>query len=170
MRHELHELALEPVRVLELVDHDHAEAELNLLANRVVGSEQVARGELEILEVDRGLASLRGRVLGGEALEELLQQRAIGGGELLESSPLRCLPRLLERGRPRAPAGERREIDETLGRRSSVESANGLGRVSSLRGRRRLVSGQPRRLRSERSRGAREARSLAELEHELAAG
>ncbi len=168
MRHELHELALEPIRVLELVDHDRAEAELYLLANRLVGSEQVARRELEILEVDHGLAPLRGRVLGGEALEKLLQERAIGGGELLESSPLRGLPRLLERGRPRAPAGERREIDETLGRRARVERADGLGRVSSLCGRRRLVGCQPSRLGAKRGRGLREARPLAELEHELA--
>ena len=54
------DLALEPVRVLELVDHDRAEAPALALAHAGVVAEQVARGELEILEVERRLTLLRG--------------------------------------------------------------------------------------------------------------
>src|SRR5207244_8849984 len=39
-------LALQPVGVLELVDHDRPEAELLALADRLVVTEQIARAEL----------------------------------------------------------------------------------------------------------------------------
>ena len=71
------ELALEPVRVLELVDHDRGEAELLALADLLVVAEQVARAELEILEVERRLAVLRGRVRVREAAQQLLQELAV---------------------------------------------------------------------------------------------
>ena len=101
MRDEVDQLALEPVRVLELVDHDHAEPQPRRLADVVVVAEEVAGCELEILEVDDRLASLRGRVLDAEALEQLLQQVAIVRRELLERRPLGCLARPLERRRAR---------------------------------------------------------------------
>ena len=47
-------------------------------------AEQVPARELEIFEVDGGLALLRCGVLVGEALEELLEQIAIVCRELLE--------------------------------------------------------------------------------------
>ena len=40
------ELALQPVGVLELVDHDRPEAELLALADRLVVTQQIARAEL----------------------------------------------------------------------------------------------------------------------------
>ena len=91
----------------------------------LIVAEQVAGGELEILEVDDRLASLRGGVLDAEALEQLLQKLAIVRGELLESRPLGRLARLLERRRARTLARERREIDEALGRRSCAERREG---------------------------------------------
>ena len=60
------QLALEPVRVLELVDHDRAEAQLLALAQVVVVAEQVAGAKLQILEVERRLAVLRRRVVVAE--------------------------------------------------------------------------------------------------------
>ncbi len=68
------QIALEPVRVLELVDHDRAEPKLLRLAHGGVVREQVAREELQVLEVERRLALLRRGVLGGEQIEQLLQQ------------------------------------------------------------------------------------------------
>ncbi len=53
-----------------------------------VVAEQVARRELQVLEVDDGLATLRRRVLGAEALEQLLQEIAIVSGQLLECRAL----------------------------------------------------------------------------------
>jgi hypothetical protein len=59
---QIHELALQTIRVLELVDHDRAETQLLALADPVVTAEQVARCELEVFEVDSRLGPLRGRV------------------------------------------------------------------------------------------------------------
>jgi hypothetical protein len=64
---QVHEFALEPVRVLELVDHDRPEAELLLLPQRLVVAEQVARPQLQILEVERRLAVLRSGIRFREA-------------------------------------------------------------------------------------------------------
>ena len=140
MRDEVDQLALEPVRVLELVDHDHAEPEPGRLANVLVVAEQVAGGELEILEVDDRLASLRSRVLRAEALEKLLQEIAIVGRELLEREPARlpCAPaRTTRHARPctRTPR-DRRAARAAIRRRSDEED---FARVPALRRRRRLV-------------------------------
>ena len=89
------ELALEPVRVLELVDHDRAEAQPLALAQALVVAQQVAGVQLEILEVERRLAVLRRCVLGGEAVQELLQQLAVLQRQLVERRLLDRLPRLL---------------------------------------------------------------------------
>ena len=59
---QVEELGLEPVRVLELVDHDRAEALLLALADPRVVAQQVARSQLEVLEVERRLGVLRLRV------------------------------------------------------------------------------------------------------------
>ena len=93
-RDQVDHLALEAVRVLELVDADLAEAQLLALADRVVRREQVARAELEILEVERGLAVLRRLVGALERLEQLLEQRAVARGELRSAPPARppCAP------------------------------------------------------------------------------
>ena len=148
MRDEVDQLALQPVRVLELVDHDHPEPQLRRLADRGVVAQQVARGELEILEVDRRLAPLRRRVLGGEALEQLLQQVAVARGELLERGLLGLLARRLERRSAHAARRERGEIDELLRRAACRGNPKRLARVAALRlGRRRVAprAARPRR-------------------------
>src|SRR5215470_112905 len=53
------DLGLKAVRVLELVDEDRAEARLLALAQLRLRPEEIARLELEVLEVERGLARLR---------------------------------------------------------------------------------------------------------------
>jgi hypothetical protein len=78
------QLALEAVRVLELVDQHRAEAPALALADRRLVAEQVARGELEVLEVERRLGRLRGGVRVGEAPEQLLEQRAVACRELVQ--------------------------------------------------------------------------------------
>ena len=91
MRDEIDELALEAVRVLELVHHDHPEAELRLLPDGVVVAQEVPGSQLQVLEVDDRFAPLRSGILGGEAFEQLLQELAVVGCELLEGGALRRL-------------------------------------------------------------------------------
>ena len=81
---QIYELALEAIRVLELVHHDRAEAELLALPDLLVVAEQVAGAELEILEVERGLAILGLLVRAGETVQELLQQIAVGRGQFVQ--------------------------------------------------------------------------------------
>ena len=50
---EVDQLALQSVRVLELVDHDRPESQLLPLADRGFVAEQVTRAQLQILEVER---------------------------------------------------------------------------------------------------------------------
>ncbi len=167
---EVDQLGLEPVRVLELVDHDHPEAKPRLVADCVVVAKQVAGRKLEILEVDDRLTALGGRVLGAEALEELLEEIAIEGSQLLESRPLGRLARQLERRCSRSPACEGREIHETLRGRSFRRDAQDLAGVPPLRRRRRSVGGEALRLDTELGHRALDARALPELEDELAPG
>ena len=67
------DLALQPVRVLELVHHHGPEAKPLVIANGLVVSEQVAGTKLEILEVERRLAVLRGLIRKLEATQEILE-------------------------------------------------------------------------------------------------
>ena len=166
-REQVDQLALEPVRVLELVDHDQAEAELLGLAHGRVVAEQVARGELEILEVERRLARLRGRVLLGEAAQEVLEEVAVAGGELLERRLLEALARLLVRRGAWAARAEVAQVEQHLRVLAQLER---LRRVAALQLRRLLVVREtPRGLPHLRA-ALREARALAELEHEVAPG
>ena len=71
------QLALQAVRVLELVDHHRAEAQPLALGD-LRDREQVARTELEILEVECRLAVLRLLVGVAECGQKLLEQVAIG--------------------------------------------------------------------------------------------
>src|SRR3954469_25063533 len=92
---EVDEVALKPVRVLELVDHDRAEAQALPLANLGVVAEEVARLEQKVLGVERRLTRLRRRVRVCEALEELLQERPVARGSSVESRLLDALARFL---------------------------------------------------------------------------
>ena len=170
MGDEVDQLALQTVRVLELVDHDHAKAELRRLADLAIVAKQVAGGELEVLEVDDRLAPLGGRVGDAEALEQLLEKLAIVRGQLLEGGALGRLPRLLERRRARPLAAERREIDEPLGRRPFAEHVEQLAGVPALGRGRRRVRGQRLRLGDQPRHGVTRVRPLAELEDEVASG
>ena len=130
-------LALERVRVLELVDHDPAEAQLLGLEDASVPDEQVAGEELEILEVERRLALLAGLVLGCEEVEQLLQERLVAGCDQLERRLLDVLASLLEGRGPRTPGPERREVDQRVGKRGKIERS--LGRGDVILGRARVL-------------------------------
>ena len=84
---QIDELALQRVRVLEFVDHHDPEAKLLGLEHGGVGSEQIARRELEILEVDDRLTVLRLRVCAAKP-QQLLEQIAVTRRELLERGAL----------------------------------------------------------------------------------
>ena len=170
VRDEVDELALQPVRVLELVDHDHPEAKLRGLAHRRVVAEQVARGELQVLEVHDRLATLRRRVLRAETLEQLLQKLAIRRGQLLERRSLHALPRGLERGGPPASTRERREVEELLRRRAARDDPKRLARVPALGLGRRCVGDELLCLGAERRHRTRDVGPLAQLELEGATG
>ena len=146
------EIALEAVRVLELVDHDRAEAERLALADRLVVAEQVARGELEVLEVERRLARLRLGVRGGEAVEQLLEEVAVARGRLVERRLLHQPARLLVRRGALAARAEAGQLHQPVRTRVALEQREQLLRVAALRVGRRGIGGE-------------EARRLAQLLH-----
>ena len=74
---EVDQVGLEAVRVLELVDHDRAEAELLHLPDRFVVAQELAGAQLQVLEVECRLAILRLGVGGREAGQQLLQELAV---------------------------------------------------------------------------------------------
>ena len=169
VRSELDQLALEAVRVLELVDHDEPEPQPDGVANGLVVAKQVARRELEVLEVDRRLPPFRGCIGAGEALEQLLQEVAVAGCELLEGRALERLPGELVGGRPDTPAMEARQVDEALGQRRDRQEPEGLARRAPLVVRCRAVRCEALRLLAEPRDRVRHARARPELEHEVAA-
>ena len=167
---QIDELALEPIRVLELVDHDRAEAQLLALSQRLVLPQQVARAELEILEVERRLAVLGGRVRPGEAEQKLLQQLAVAQRELVERRLLHRPPRLLVGRRTLAARTEAAEVEQSLGqlRRFGEHERLSRCRTCSIGGAGVLCEAPCRlgELREPRV----QAGPLAELERELPAG
>ena len=110
VREQVDELALQPVRVLELVDHDRAEAPALALADLGVVAQQLARQQLQVLEVERRLAVLGLAVGAVVGEQELLQLLAVAGGERLERGLLDRCARLVELGR--AQVGE---VEQLLG-------------------------------------------------------
>src|SRR5207244_3396435 len=131
---QIDEFALERVRVLELVDHDRAESELLRLANLARIPEKIAREELQVLEVERGLAPFRRSILGPEQVEQLLQKLLVARREHLERGLLDTLARVVVGLRARPRGAQRREVEQQLGIRAECESAAGgrvlvLGRV-----------------------------------------
>ena len=112
---QVEELGLEPVRVLELVDHQRAKPLLLALADPDVVAQQVARSELEVFEVERRLGILRLRVRVGERGEQLLQELAVAGGELLQRRRDDGIPRLGERSGPGAARLEVEQREQPLG-------------------------------------------------------
>src|SRR3954452_19013564 len=122
------EVGLEAVRVLELVDHDRAEAELLDLPDGVVLAQQLAGTKLQILEVERRLAILGLRVGGGEAGEQLLEQLAVAGGQLLERERPHNLPGIAEGSGARAADRGIRKLDEALRQPSRLEQIEHVAR------------------------------------------
>ena len=114
------QLALQPVRVLELVDHDRAEAPALALADLGVLAQELARQQLQVLEVERRLAVLGLAVGAVVGEQELLQLLAVARRERLERGLLDRVPRLLELGR--AQVGEVEQLLRAVGR---VEEAQG---------------------------------------------
>ena len=164
--HQVDDVALQPVRVLELVDHDRAEPQLLELADVRMVAQQVARVELQIFEVERRLALLRRRVLGGEQVEQLLQQLAVARRKLLER-------RLLQ------PVAGSAELERALARNRQIEieqllrvRAEGERRRSSrelVRGR-VGIGGQAARSFVQLAEPLGDARVLAELQRQVAPG
>ena len=134
-------------------------------------AEQVARAELQVLEVERRLAVLGRRVRVREAEQELLQQLAVAQRELVERRLLDRLARLLVASPP-----ARRGRAARSGR-AAAPAAAAPARARAPAPRRRALR-RSRRASSARQRAASassveplvEAGPLAELEHELAAG
>ena len=161
------DLALQPVRVLELVDHQRPEAQLLRLAHALVVAQQVAREQLQILEVERRLALLRGRVLGGEQVEQLLQELLVALRELVECGLLEPVAGAAERSGAVAGRRQQGEVEQLLRirRRQSergVRSGELLVGHVGIRGERRgggVQLGEP----------LGHARHLAELEPQLPA-
>ena len=111
------EVALKAVGVLELVDHDRAEAPGLALLDLLVFAQQVARVELQVLEVDAGLALLGARVGAREAFEQLLKQVAVALGQLVERRLLDCFTGglIALEPLPRAAAGRKLgEVEQVL--------------------------------------------------------
>ena len=116
---EVDQLALQPVRVLELVDADLAEAELLARADLLVVAQQVAGSELEVVVVERRLAVLRLLVAALEAQQQLLEQLAVARGDGVQRRLLDRVPRLLVL----VVALDRvlAEVEQRLGGRVAVE-------------------------------------------------
>ena len=98
----LEHVELEPVRVLELVDHDQREALRPALPVLGVGGEQVAHAELEVLEVEPRALRLGLRVARAEAREQHRDLLERGAGVVVGAA----LAVGVERGcgRPRSAA------------------------------------------------------------------
>ena len=123
------QLALEAVRVLELVHQDRAEAPARVVADLLVQLQKGAGLQLQVFEVECRLASLRLGVGRVELTQDLLEESAVARGDLVQS-------RLLDRGQGLAEGGEALpllpahaeigEIEEVLGRGNGVEQLQGV--------------------------------------------
>ena len=130
------QLALEPVRVLELVHEHRAEAPALAVADRRVIAKEVPRVQLEILEVERGLAVLGGCVGVGEAPQQLLEERSVSCRELVERRLLDSVARLLVAREPvtwPAPGRQVGEVDQPLGRGRALQEVERTRRALTSR-------------------------------------
>jgi len=118
---EVDELTLEQVRILELVDEQRTEAPASRVADTFVSLEQVAGNELKILEVERRLHRLCLAVGLVEGRQELLEQRPVAGGELLERGAFDGGKHLVVAGEALAlwpRNAELRQVEQPLRRRA----------------------------------------------------
>ena len=135
--HQVDQLALEAVRVLELVHEDRAEAPARVVADLLVQLQKGAGLQLQVFEVECRLASLRLGVGRVELTQDLLEERAVARGDLVQS-------RLLDRGQGLAEGGEALpllpahaeigEIEEVLGRGERGRAAAARPRPARGRG------------------------------------
>ena len=88
---EVDQVGLETVGVLKLVDHDRPETKLLGLTDRVVVLQELTRPQLQILEIESGFAILGSAIGRRESGEQLLQELAITGCEILEGPGTRRL-------------------------------------------------------------------------------
>ena len=168
---QIDQLALEPVRVLELVDHDRREAQVLALADPLVRAEEIPSVQLQVLEVEHSLAPLRRVVRAREAFEQRLEQVSVADRELVERRLLDHLARLLvRRGALAAAHLVRGEVEQAVGGRRACEQVEHPRGVRALQLGRARVGGEAARRVAERLDALGERRPLAELEHELAAG
>ena len=126
----LQHVELQPVRVLELVDHDQVESLRPARAGAGVGREQVAHAQLEVLEVDARARRLGRGVRAAEAVEQVVEQPedragvvvgarrvevapgvAVGGADSCSSAlaPVGSLAASSARGEPGTGAQRRRQ-------------------------------------------------------------
>ena len=160
------QVALERVRVLELVDHDRAEAELLGLADLlVVAASRSRASSWRSSKSSADSRSLAARVLGGEQVEQLLEEvlsRAASSSSAACSTRLRASSKAPAARGPQARSAV--EVDQRLGASRKVERGarrRALARRS-RRGRRasRCAASRQRVERSRRRR-ARRARARA---------
>src|SRR6266545_1441120 len=128
LREEVDELALKAVRVLELVHHDRPEAPTLPLAHLGVFPEEVAGEKLEILEVERRLALLRGPIGALECPQQLLEQVAVARGQLVQRRLLDAPAGFLVSGSSLAARLELGEVEQALGQRPLLEKLERAGR------------------------------------------
>src|SRR5215468_161942 len=126
------DLGLEAVRVLELVDEDRAEARLLALAQLRLRAEQIARLELQVLEVERGLVRLRLGVPLGEQRQQFLQECAVAGGCLVQRSLLDGREGVAIRGGAIAARLEAAEAHQPVGSQVAVQELEQLRGVPLL--------------------------------------
>ena len=161
---EIHDLTLEPVRVLELVDHDRPEAELLALPQRCVVAEEVARAQLQVLEVERRLAVLGRGVRVRESEQQLLQQLPVLQREGVERRLLDGLAGFLEAGATLRAHTQPAEIEQALGQRRRDRQLHRLYGRRPRRVGRLGVLGQAARRLGELRETLLEAGTLAQLE------
>ena len=169
---QIDQVALEAVGVLELVDHHRPEAPGLALPDLLVLAQQVARGQLQILEVDAGLTFFRTRVRAREGLEQLLEQITVAGRQLVERRLLNGLARgfvAREAFARSAPRGELGEVEQSFGLAVVLEQLEHAGGLCALFLVPVLVHEAARGL-SERFDALRQRGALAEAELERAAG
>ncbi len=164
------ELALEAVRVLELVDHDRAEAFALAGADLGVVAQQVARVQLQVFEVERRFARLRLGVRGGEAGQQLLKEDAVACRCLVERRLLDRLQRLLVRRGPLARGAEALELHQPVGPPVALEQREQLRRVALLEFGRARVGGEAARRLAQLLDAALEHGERVDREVQLAAG